>query len=245
MKNYSYVGISLVILIFGIIFIPKIVDRISDDEVVSSDRLNVRKAGKGVKASEEPLSYLEINGERKKAPEFIFVNQDGDTISNDYYDGKVYLVEFFFTTCPTICPIMNRNLVEIQDEFDDRKDFGIASISIDPSHDTPEVLSDYAESYGIDHPHWNLLTGEKEDIYQLANQGFGIYAGEDAEVPGGFAHQGMFVLVDQEGYIRSRTDEFGNPLIYYRGSVERNKSVARGEEEPQIDMLISDIKQLL
>lgn len=232
------------ILIFGIIFIPKIIDRVSEDEVVTSNRLN-KKTGKPLKKSDEELSYIVIDGEKKKAPEFQFVNQDGDTISNKDYKGKVYLVEFFFTTCPTICPIMNKNLVEIQNVFKGEDDFGIASFSIDPSHDTPEVLAEYAENYGITNPNWNLMTGERERIYELANQGFGLYAGEDADAAGGFAHQGMFALVDQDGYIRSRKDQFGNPIIYYRGSVERNKSVARGEEEPQIDILIEDINNLL
>ena len=244
MKNYSYVGISLVILIFGIIFIPKIIDRINDDEVVSSDRLNKPRL-KDSKDTGEALSYIVLDGEKKKAPEFEFVNQNGDTISNEDYEGKVYLVEFFFTTCPTICPIMNKNLVEIQQVFKGQDDFGIASFSIDPNHDTPEVLAEYAQNYGIDSPNWNLMTGDRSDIYRLANQGFGLYAGEDSDAAGGFAHQGMFALVDQEGYIRSRVDQFGNPLIYYRGSVERNKSVARGEEEPQIDILIEDINKLL
>ena len=243
MKN-SYIGISLVILVFGIIFIPKIIDRIGKDEVVSSDRLNVKKE-KSEKASGEELAYIVLDGEKKKAPQFQFVNQDGDTISNADYEGKVYLVEFFFTTCPTICPIMNKNLVEIQDEFEAAEDFGIASFTIDPMHDTPDVLAEYAENHGIDHPNWNLLTGEREEIYKLANKGFGIYAGESAEAAGGFAHQGMFALIDKDGYIRSRRDQFGNPVIYYRGSVERNKSVAQGEEEPQIDVLIEDIKKLL
>lgn len=244
MKNYSYVGISLVILIFGIIFIPKIIDRINDDEVVSSDRLNQPRL-KNAKNTGEALSYIVLDGEKKKAPEFEFINQHGETISNEDYKGKVYLVEFFFTTCPTICPIMNKNLVEIQDVFKGQDDFGIASFSIDPAHDTPEVLAEYAQNYGIDSPNWNLMTGDRSDIYKLANEGFGLYAGEDADAAGGFAHQGMFALVDQEGFIRSRKDQFGNPLIYYRGSVERNKSVARGEEEPQIDILIEDINKLL
>ncbi|MDX1543497.1 MAG: SCO family protein, partial [Christiangramia sp.] len=216
MKN-SYIGISLVILVFGIIFIPKIIDRIGKDEVVSSDRLNVKKE-KSEKASGEELAYIVLDGEKKKAPQFQFVNQDGDTISNADYEGKVYLVEFFFTTCPTICPIMNKNLVEIQDEFEAAEDFGIASFTIDPMHDTPDVLAEYAENHGIDHPNWNLLTGEREEIYKLANKGFGIYAGESAEAAGGFAHQGMFALIDKDGYIRSRRDQFGNPVIYYRGS---------------------------
>lgn len=231
------------ILVFGIIFIPKIIDRVKDGEVVTSDRLNKKRENKEDPA--EALSYIEIDGERKKAPQFEFINQEGDTISNKDYKGKVYLVEFFFTTCPTICPIMNKNLVEIQEEFENNHNFGIASFTIDPTHDTPQVLAKYAESYGIDHPHWNLMTGDREKIYELANKGFGLYAGEDTKAAGGFAHQGMFALVDKEGYIRSRKDQFGNPLIYYRGSVERNKSVAQEEEQPQIDILIEDIKKLL
>lgn len=140
---------------------------------------------------------------------------------------------------------MNKNLVEIQNQFEENDDFGIASFTIDPNHDTPEVLAEYADNYGINHPNWNLMTGDRERIYELANKGFGLYAGEDAQAAGGFAHQGMFALVDQEGYIRSRKDNFGNPLIYYRGSVEKDKSVAQGEEAPQIDILIEDIKKLL
>ncbi|MGM0932077.1 MAG: SCO family protein [Bacteroidota bacterium] len=244
MKNYSYIGISLIILIFGIIFIPKIVDRISTDSVVESDRLNV-KGTERKSAPAEELAYMEIDGERKKAPEFELIDQNGDTITNEDYLGKVYVAEFFFTTCPTICPIMNSNLVEIQNEINNEEDFGIASFSIDPTYDTPEVLQDYAEKYGITNPNWHLLTGDKEYIYELANSGFNIYAGEDQDAPGGFAHQGMFALVDQEGYIRSRRDAYGNPIIYYRGSVERNKSVAEGEETPEIDILIEDIKNLL
>ena len=243
MKN-SYIGISLVVLVFGIIFIPKIIDAINNDEVVTSDRLNIEREKKGNKNA-EPLSYIEINGKKKKVPEFNFVNQNGDTITNEDYKGKVFVVEFFFTTCPTICPIMNQNLVEIQEIFKKEDDFGIASFTIDPTHDTPEVLHQYAENYEITHPHWNLMTGDKDELYELANANFNIYAGENSEVPGGFAHQGLFALVDKDGYIRSRSDEFGNPIIYYRGYVERNKSVVEGDEEPQINILIEDIKTLL
>ncbi|MDT0686274.1 SCO family protein [Autumnicola psychrophila] len=243
MKNYSYIGISLVILIFGIIFVPKIIDRVSDKEIVSSDRLSKKVGGSGEKSGEE-LSYIFLNGKKRKAPEFELINQNGDTISNEDYKGKVYIAEFFFTTCPTICPVMNKNLIEVQQEFEDNE-FGIASFTIDSDHDTPQVLKAYAENYEITDPDWHFLTGDKEKIYGLANGGFNIYAGVDEAVPGGFAHSGLFALVDQEGYIRSRIDKFGNPLIYYRGSVERNKSITEGEEEPQIDILIEDIKKLL
>ena len=241
MKNYSYIGVSLIILIFGIIFIPRIVDRVQNDDVVVSDRLNVKRE----KNTKELLAYVEVNNSKKKVPPFEFVNQRGDTITNEDYEGKVYIAEFFFTTCPSICPIMNENLVGVQKEFHGNENFGIASFTIDPEHDTPAVLRKYAKENDINHPNWHLMTGEKDDIYSLANSGFNIYAGEDPNVSGGFAHSGFFALVDQEGYIRSRLDQYGNPIIYYRGSVERGKNVAFGEEKPQIEILIEDVKKLL
>lgn len=245
MKKYSYIGVSLVILIFGIIFIPKIIDRIKNHEVVTADRLNANTITSGKQADDAEVGYVVLDGKKKKAPHFKFVNQHGDTITDQDYKGKVYVVEFFFSTCPSICPIMNKNLVEVQNELKNEDDFGIASFSIDPEHDTPEVLNDYAEEYGITSPNWNLMTGDKQKIYHLANKEFGLYAGENDQLPGGFAHQGLFVLVDKDGYIRSRKDEFGNPIIYYRGSIPRHKSVTEGEETPQIDILIQDIKKLL
>lgn len=242
MKNYSYIGISLVILIFGIIFIPEIIDRVGTDKVVSSSRSDGQEERM---ASAEPLSYILVNGEKKKIPAFEFVDQHGDTISNKDYEGKVFIAEFFFSTCPTICPIMKDNLVAVQNEFKDHEDFGIASYSIDPVHDTPAVLKEYAKLNDIKHQNWHLMTGDREDIYELANSGFNIYAGQNPDADGGFEHSGYFALIDKEGYIRSRKDKFGNPIIYYRGSVERNKVAGAGQEEPQIDILIQDVKNLL
>jgi protein SCO1/2 len=242
MKNYSYIGISFVILIFGIIVVPEIIDRINEREVVSSNRSD----GQEERASENiELEYIMVNEEKKKVPAFEFIDQHGDTITNKDYEGKVYIAEFFFSTCPTICPIMKENLVQVQDVFGKNDDFGIASFSIDPQHDTPEVLKEYADLNGITHPNWHLMTGEREEIYDLANSGFNIYAGEDENAEGGFAHSGYFALVDKEGYIRSRKDRHGNPIIYYRGSVPRKSIVEPGEEEPQIDILIADAKKLV
>lgn len=223
MKKYSYVGISLVILVFGIWVVSEMLSRNSKDS----------------------LAYIEIEGERKKVPEFEFTNQDGETISNEDYLGKVYVVEFFFATCPTICPIMNENLLEVQDAFYGNMNFGIASFTINPEHDTPEVLKEHAEELGVKHPHWNFLTGDKEQIYELANKGFNIYARQDAAAEGGFEHSGFFALIDQEGYLRSRTDEAGNPIIFYQGSVPRDQTSGKSHESQQIDILIEDIEILL
>ena len=211
-KSYSYIGISFIILVFGIWAVPKIVERLSKSD----------------------LTYIERNGENAKVPAFSFTDQNGKTITNKDYEGKVYVVEFFFTTCPDICPIMNENMVKLQNEFLGNPKVGMASFTIDPSHDTPEVLKKYAQDYGITKLQWHLLTGEREEIFKLANEGFNLYVAETADDRGGFEHSGFFALIDQEGNIRSRKDENDNPLIYYDGLDLKN-----------IQMLKEDIRKLL
>ncbi len=189
MKKYSYIGIAFIILIFGIYAIPKIVDKFNTPELITI----------------------------AKVPPFEFTNQDGKLITNSFYEGKVWVVEFFFTTCPTICPKMNENMLKIQNEFYGNLDFGIASFSINPKHDTPEILKEYAKSHSATSKNWNFLTGEQDKIYELSNTGFTLYAGEDSNAEGGFEHSGMFALVDKKGNIRSRLDEYGNPIAFYDG----------------------------
>ena len=155
-----------------------------------------------------------------KVPGFEFVDQHGNTITNEDYKGKVYVVEFFFTTCPTICPVMTGNMVKIQNKFKRNEDFAVASFSINPEHDTPEVLLAYAKEYGIASPNWHLLTGDMEQVYELSNTGFNLYAGQNANVNGGFEHSGLFALIDRNGFIRSRADNFGNPIVYYDGTTD-------------------------
>ncbi len=210
-KKYSYIGISFVILLFGIYSIPKIVNRFQDSGLVKFN----------------------------KVPDFEFTNQEGKTISNKTYEGKVYVVEFFFSTCPTICPIMNKKMLILQDSFFGNPEFGIASISITPEIDTPEILKEYAKNNGITHKNWHLLTGKSDDIvYALSNKGFKLYAGKGDKEHGGFEHSGLFALVDKEGYIRSRKDEYGNPIMYYRAIEEQTFP-------DQIKELKEDIKLLL
>ncbi|MCF6295225.1 MAG: SCO family protein [Flavobacteriaceae bacterium] len=241
--NYSYVGISLIILVFGIIFIPRIIDRLTNKDVTRTESRsnNVSTQTKDNK----PLAFLEINGEPKKVPTFSFVNQNGKTITNKDYEGKVYVVEFFFTTCPTICPKMNKNLVQIQNSFKGLKNFGVASFTINPEHDTPEVLKQYAEQYGITNPNWHLMTGDIDAIYKLANTGFNLYTAKDDGVEGGFEHSGNFALIDKNGFIRSRITESGNPLIYYNGIISEEEMMDDEGFKEEISMLKEDIKKLL
>lgn len=241
--SYSYIGIAFIILVFGIIFVPKIVDRIKNKSIVENDRLNVRTEN-DTKVNSD-LAFIEINGEPKKVPPFSFTNQNGNTITNSDYSGKVYVVEFFFTTCPTICPKMNSNLVQIQNTFREFDNFGVASFTINPEYDTPEVLKTYAEQYGITNPNWHLMTGDETLIYNLANEGFNLYTAQDTEAEGGFEHSGNFALIDKNGFIRSRKDSSGNPKIYYNGMIAETEQVDEYGQTQEISILKEDIAKLL
>ena len=229
MRRYSYIAVAFVILVFGIIFIPRIIDRFQQSSLVDSNRLSAPM----------PLSFIELNGEAKRVPDFVFTNQDERLISNEDYLGKVYVIEFFFTTCPTICPVMNANMKRLEAAFGKRDDFGIASFTIDPEKDTPGQLKRYSENLGVFSQNWHFLTGKAETIYELANTGFNIFAGINPNVAGGFEHQGYFALVDQNGYLRSRTDRFGNPIVYYLGIPESELNIQG------TDMLLEDVLKLL
>jgi protein SCO1 len=208
-KNKSYIGISFIVLIFGIYAIPKIVERVKNGEVVKGNRLdNVE-----LKNSKSDGKLITIG----PAPKFELTNQDNVKVSNETYKGKVYVLEFFFTTCPSICPKMNLSMLEIEKTFFGNPNFGLVSITIDPKHDTPQVLKDHAKLLGVKSSNWNFLTGDKATIMDLSNKGFNLYAGENEKVSGGFEHSGLFALIDKDGNIRCRKDEFGNPNIYYDG----------------------------
>jgi protein SCO1/2 len=239
--NYSYVGIAFIILVFGIIFIPRIIDRITNSDIT---RQESRSDFANQKGSLSDLAFLEINGAPKSVPEFSFTNQNGKIITNKDYLGKVYVIEFFFTTCPTICPRMNANLIQIQKAFSDYEDFGVASFTINPDYDTVEVLKAYADSYGVTNPNWNLMTGNKEAIYDLANKGFNLYTAEDESVEGGFEHSGNFALIDKNGFLRSRVVN-GNPIIFYNGMISEAEKMDDEGMPEEISILKEDITKLL
>ena len=189
MKNLSYVGISFIVLIFGIWAVPKIVAKFKKQE-------------------------LYVVG---AVPAFSLKNQHEKLISPVDLKGKVYVVEFFFSTCPTICPVMNQNMKQIQSHFSSSPNFAVVSITIDPKTDTSEVLKKHAEQLGITSQNWHFLTGEQTTIFEIANKGFNLYAGQNNQVAGGFEHSGLVALVDKKGNIRCRKDGHDNPIIYYDG----------------------------
>ncbi len=211
--KYGYVGISFIILLFGVYVVPKV--------IAKWDRPTLETF--------------------HKVPPFQFVNQHNKTIDNSTYEGKVHVVEFFFATCTTICPLMNTELLALQDVFYAEQNFGIASISITPTIDSPEVLKAYAENHKITAKNWHLLTGKPEkEVYTLANEGFKLYAGKDSTNTDGFEHSGLFALVDKKGYIRSRYDAYGNPIMYYRALSESGFPNQMRELEEDIKILLDE-----
>lgn len=206
MKNKSYIGISFIVLIFGIWAVPKIIAKFQKSDLV----------------------------EIGPVPAFELTDQNDKKISDKDYLGKVYVVEFFFSTCPTICPKMNQSMLQLQEAFYGNPNFGLASITIDPEHDTAAVLKEHSDLLGVKHYNWHFLTGDKEYIYNLANKGFNLYAGENNKAAGGFEHSGLFALVDKEGKIRCRKDAQGNPILYYDGL-----------ETSGVEAIKEDIKKLL
>ncbi len=208
-NNYSYVGIAFVILVFGIWVTNEYASRTEVKSLVTFE----------------------------KVPDFSFTNQHGRTITNEDFKGKVHVVEFFFTDCPTICPVMTQNTVLLQLKFNGNPHFAVASISINPEKDTPEVLKVYAKEKGATMDNWHFLTGDGTAIFDFSNNGFKLYAGANEAAPGGFEHSGLFALVDKDGYIRSRTVRFGdheNPIKFYDGL-----------DKKAIEMLKEDIQILL
>lgn len=236
----------LLIIILNSCDIPvigSIIDRVENNDVTRSGNRSLKLDN--FENNLEPLPYLLIDDKKKKVPDFKFINQNGKYISNNDYLGKVYIVEFFFTTCTTICPVMNTNLVHIQNNFTAFPNFGIASFSINPEYDTSEILSQYANDNGIVNSNWNLMTGDRNEIYTLANDGFNLYTASSSEFIDGFEHSGYFALIDKEGYIRCRKDQFGNPKIYYKGSVNYQDKLDFNGEAEEITILKEDLLKLL
>jgi len=157
--------------------------------------------------------------------DFAFVNQIGDTIRKEDMAGKIYVADFFFTTCPTICPVMKKEMLRVYEQFKGEPNFRILSHSIDPTHDTQAVLKDYAEKLGVpDAATWNFLTGDQEKIFEIGQTSYMTTTMADDMEPGGFLHSGAFLLVDQQGRIRGVYD---------------------GTKTEQVDRLLADIPKLL
>jgi protein SCO1/2 len=139
-----------------------------------------------------------------KIPPFRFLNEDSVWVTNKNFKGKVLIAEFFFATCPTICPVMNKQMQRfVKDTKDLSSEYHILSFTINPENDSPSVLKKYKKNYGINESNWSFLTGvPEEEVHQLGIENFKTFAGRDEESEGGYAHSGAFTLVDKSGYVR-------------------------------------------
>jgi protein SCO1/2 len=157
-------------------------------------------------------------------PDFKLINQDSNWVTPETFKGKVYVADFFFTSCPTICPTMKKEMLRVYESYKENDEVGIISHTIDPEYDTVALLKDFAERLEVKAPKWNFVTGEKEAIYELGQKGYMVTAMEDENADGGFLHSGAFILVDKDRKIRGVYD---------------------GTKSEEVDKLIADIELLL
>lgn len=149
-----------------------------------------------------------INGDSvyHSIPDFTFVDQDSNVVTNKTYEGKIYVTDFFFTTCPTICPVMKTQMLRIYEKFKDNPEVGILSHTIDPRHDSVAVLKAYAKRLGVLGNFWHFVTGDRDKIYELGQKEYYVTAGEDSTAAGGIMHSGAFILVDKKRRVRGMYD---------------------------------------
>lgn len=157
-------------------------------------------------------------------PPFSFTDQDGKPFTDQDVSGKIYVADFIFTSCPSICPVMTGNMLKVQEAFKNDERVMIVSHTIDPEYDTPSVLKSYAQEKGADTRIWKFLTGDRETIYSLCENEYMAFAKKDSDAPGGYVHSGFFVLIDKNRHIRGAYD---------------------GTEEGKTEELIKDIQILL
>lgn len=139
-------------------------------------------------------------------PDFIFWNQDSVAVTNKTFEGKIYVADFFFTTCPTICPKMKTQMLRVYQHFKGNPAVGLLSHTIDPKHDSVRVLKQFAKQLGIEGTQWNFVWGDKEKIYEIGQKSYMVTATNDASAPGGIVHSGAFILVDKQKRIRGLYD---------------------------------------
>ena len=178
-----------------------------------------------------PLATIGVKGHA--IPAFSFINQNNDSITNADYNGSIYVANFFFTNCPTICPIMTNKMKYVQDKLSVYPNIKFLSHTVDPENDNPAKLLEYANSMQADLTNWNFVTGDKDKIYKIAASYF-LNVNKDELAPGGFLHSEYFMLIDKERKVRSGIDINGNPYGAYDGTNDKD-----------IKTLIKDIRVLM
>ncbi|MEQ6118774.1 SCO family protein [Reichenbachiella sp. MALMAid0571] len=156
--------------------------------------------------------------------DFSFIDQDSTVITNETFKGKIYISDFFFTSCPTICPAMKKQMLRVYDKFLENDKVSILSHTIDPAYDNVAVLKEYSERLGVKSSKWHFVTGDEQAIYDIGEKSYMVTAGADADAPGGYIHSGAFLLVDMDRRIRG----------VYDGTIA-----------DEVDVLMNDIERLL
>lgn len=154
---------------------------------------------------------------------FSFVDQDSSIITNEIFRDKIYVADFFFTTCRTICPIMKTQMLRVYEATREMPDVLLLSHTIDPEYDTVALLHDFSARLGVESKRWHFVTGVKDSIYKIAQTSYFATAMEDKTEPDGFIHSGAFLLIDKKQRIRGKYD---------------------GTKEEDVNRLIADIKKL-
>lgn len=162
-------------------------------------------------------------------PNFSFLNQDSTYITNATFKDKIYVADFFFTSCPSICPIMHRNMKKVYEEYKSNPDVGFLSHTIDFKYDKPSVLKRYASKLGVDDKKWQFAYGSKEEIYTIAEKSYLVSAIIDSTQKGMYVHQGWLVLIDKDRRARG----------YYDGTDEK----AVEQLAKDIPVLLAEYKQ--
>lgn len=171
---------------------------------------------------------LQGNKIEHKIRPFAFTNQEGEAVTNATYKNKIHVVDFFFTSCPAICPYVTAQMKRIQDHVADYGDVMLISHTVDPKRDSIAVLKEYADKIGADPDIWHFLRGPKDEIMEIANEDYFVAAHEDEYAPGGFDHSGKILLLDKEAKIRGFCDgmdpesvsKFIKTIDYLRGTYE-------------------------
>lgn len=166
----------------------------------------------GCKEQERQLPFLgtpEISGNDTIYPviePFSFINQDSNVVTNATFQDKIYVADFIFLSCPTICPMMNQEMKKVYNHFKDNKDVLFLSHTIDPKNDSVSHLKMYANSLKVDQAKWHFVTGKEVEIHRMAEESYYSIAYADSTAPGGFAHSGGFLLIDKKRHIRGVYD---------------------------------------
>ncbi len=185
------------------------------------------------------ITQKEVNGEMvadtiyHQIADFSFTNQDSVEVTHKTFKDQIYIADFFFTSCPTICPIMKTQMLRVYDTIQNLDDVKILSHTIDPEYDTVALLRDFAERLGVTSDKWHFVTGEQEKIYEIGQRSYMVTALEDQSQPGGFVHSGAFILVDKERRVRGLYDgtkaDQVNRLIKELAILRKEYEVKAGE----------------